>query len=159
VGKSDIHVQNPVKAAFLKSQIYLVMRSLCFEVFMSHISLVLFRTFSWPSLSNFDRMFINIIMNGDLIASLACGFALKLFFTKPIENLWKCLETLLVDGNVAGYRQSEMMAKFNLESSSPKHQINYTSIFAQGTGLESLYEKLFEGTKPKSRTVSSKKKQ
>lgn len=156
VGHSEVHVQNPIKAAFLKSQMYLVMRSLCFEVFMSHISLVLLRTFSWPSLSNFDRMFINIIMNGDIIASLICGFVLKLFFTKPLENLWKCLETLLVDGNVAGYRQSEMVVKFNQECSSHKHHIDYTSIFAQGTGLESLYEKLFEGNKPRSKAVSKK---
>ena len=153
LGKSDVHVQNPVKAAFLKSPVYLVMKSLCFEVFMVHISLVLLRTFSWPSLSNFDRLFINIIMNGDMIVSLLGGFLVKLFFTKPIENIWRCFETLIVDGDVAGYKHSELVSKYNLAVSKNVGKIDYSSIFKKGTGLESFFERIIDETDSSSKSI------
>ena len=83
-------------------------------------------------------------MNGDMLGSLFVGFVLKMFFTKPVENLWKCLETLVVDGDVAGYRHSELVVNYNLQASSQKQIIDYASVFKQGTGIESLYEQIFD---------------
>ena len=84
-------------------------------------------------------------MNGDIVTCLFCGFALKLFFTKPIENLWKSFETLVVDGQVEGYKISELVQKFNQEVSEHKENPNYSSVFGQGTGLESFFGHILDG--------------
>lgn len=122
---------------------------------MCHISILLLRTFSWPTLSNFDGMFINVTMNGDIWASFIVGFLIKLFFTKPLENLWKCFETLLVDGDVAGYNEHSLVAKFNQQASTPSKQIDYLAVFKQATPMESFYENLLAESAVKPDACSS----
>ena len=132
--KGQIHVQVPQKSEFLKSSIYLVLRTIYFEVFMSHLTVLFLRFFSWQVLSNLDPMFINIMMNGNILLCFATGFLLKLFITKPVENLLKCLEILIVDGTLAGYSDLTLLNKFNNTQS--------TQVFQQTTGPESFFNQL-----------------